>query len=256
MTFSQLLEQGRLNVNMPAYKRKKEKAIAVCIEQLVSHNAPYCAVSGGKDSVAMACLLNDAANRCGKDFTLWTHVSDASFPGTLETCQTLSNHIHRKLDMFQSNSAFDSVNNKQRMAFGKTGVFFGSVKEYAKNKDLAFVGVRAYESKRRMKAAKAHGMVFHSASMGNVDVVNPLQWFKLVDVASLIYEYDAPVHPIYNKVCTDTGKNSNKEPLFIRLGYITSKDLLDRGTAVFLKLNYPDIYDKLMEQFPEIRNHV
>lgn len=63
-------------------------------------------------------------------------------------------------------------------------------------------------------------------------------------------------HGIYNKVCTDTGKNSNKEPLFIRLGYITSKDLLDRGTAVFLKLNYPDIYDKLMERFPEIRNHV
>ena len=256
MTFVQLLEQGRINANLSTYKRKKEEAISVCIEQLASHTAPYCAVSGGKDSVAMACLLNDAANICKKDFKLWTHVSDASFPGTLETCQALAGKIQRKLDIFRSNSAFDSVANKQRAAFGKTGVFFGSVKEYAKDKDVAFVGVRAYESKRRMQAAKSHGMVFHSTSMGDVDVVNPLQWFRLVDVASLIYEYDAPVHPIYHKVCTDTGKNSNKEPFFIRLGYITSKDLLDKGTAVFMKLNYQDIYNKLMERFPEIRNHV
>ena len=92
--------------------------------------------------------------------------------------------------------------------------------------------------------------------MGNVDVVNPLQWFRLVDVASLLYEYNAPIHPIYYKFCTDTELNSNKEPLFIRLGYITSKDLLDKGTAVFLKTNYPGIYNNLMERFPEIRNHV
>ena len=43
---------------------------------------------------------------------------------------------------------------------------------------------------------------------------------------------------------------------YIRLGYITSRDLLDKGTAVFLKLNYPDIYNKLIKSFPEIRNHV
>lgn len=256
MTLSQIMEQARLNACLPAYKNKKAKALSVCIEQLMTHSYPYCAVSGGKDSVAMACLLNEAAHKCGKDFTLWLHFSDASFPGTLEICQDLANKIQRKLDVFKSDSAFDSVNNKQRMAFGKTGVFFGSIKEYAKGKDVAFVGVRAYESKRRMNAAKSHGMTFHSKSMGDIDIVNPLQWFRLIDVMSLIYEYDAPIHPIYYKSCTDVEKNSNKEPFFIRLGYITSKDLLDKGTAVFLKLNYPDIYNKLLQRFPELKNHV
>lgn len=256
MTMDQLLEQGRLNCSLPAYKRKKEKAINICIDQFESHKNPYCAISGGKDSVAMACLVNDAARQCGKGFRLWSHISDASFPGTLETCQALASKIGRDLDLFQSDSAFDNVSGKKRMAFGKTGVFFNSVRDYAKDKDLSFVGVRAYESKRRMQAAKAHGMCFHSSGMGNVDVVNPLQWFRLVDVASLLYEYNAPIHPIYYKFCTDTELNSNKEPLFIRLGYITSKDLLDKGTAVFLKTNYPGIYNNLMERFPEIRNHV
>lgn len=256
MTLSQIMEQAKLNACLPAYKNKKAKALSVCIEQLMTHSYPYCAVSGGKDSVAMACLLNEAAHQCNKSFTLWLHFSDASFPGTLETCQALANKINRKLDIFVSNSAFDSVNKKKCQEFGKSGVFFDSVKDYAKNKDVAFVGVRAYESKRRMNAAKSHGMTFHSKSMGDIDIVNPLQWFRLIDVMSLIYEYNAPIHPIYYKSCTDVEKNSNKEPFFIRLGYITSKDLLDKGTAVFLKLNYPDIYNKLLQRFPELKNHV
>lgn len=256
MTIHELLERGRLNAKLPTYQRKKEVALKICEEQLKLHSAPYCALSGGKDSVAMCYIVNEAAKRCRKDFRLWSHLSDASFPGTRETCLKVAESIGRELDTFESTSALESVNNKKRMAFGKRGVFFDSVREYAKYKDLAFVGVRAFESKRRMKAAKAHGMCFHSESMGNIDVVNPLQWFRLIDVASVLYEYNAPIHPIYTKYCTDVGTNSNGEPLFIRLGYITSKDLLDKGTAVFMKMNYPAVYNDLMQRFPELRNYV
>lgn len=256
MTIDELLERGRLNSKLPAYLRKKEEALKVCMEQLESHNAPYCALSGGKDSVAMCFVVNEAAKRCGKQFRLWSHLSDASFPGTYETCLKVAESIEREWDTFQSTSALESVDGKKRAAFGKRGVFFDSIRHYAEDKDLAFVGVRAFESKRRMQAAKAHGMFFHSESMGNIDVVNPLQWFRLIDVASVLYEYNAPIHPIYHKYCTDIGNNSNGEPLFIRLGYVTSKDLLDKGTAVFMKANYPAIYNELMRRFPELRNYV
>lgn len=257
MTIEQFIEQGRLNAKMQAYRTKKTKAIDVCVEQLKAHECPYVAISGGKDSVAMAFIVDAAARQIRADFTLWAHISDASFPGTLEVCQQVAQMLGRRLDIYQPDfSAFDKLDEKQRMAFGKTGVFFSSVKDYNADKDLAFVGVRAYESARRMKAAKAHGMVFHSNSMGGIDIVNPLQWFRLNDVASVLYEYDAPIHPIYYKTCINTGLNANKEPHFIRLGYITSRDLLDKGTAVFMKMNYPDIYNRLMERFPEIRNFV
>ena len=255
MTFEQWIEEGRLNASLPAYRRKKQEAINICIAQLEAHKAPYLALSGGKDSVAMAMLVDDAARQCGKDFALWLHYSDASFPGTMETCREVERITGRHLDVFESTTAMESIDSRRRQAFGKTGVFFASVREYAQDKDLAFVGVRGYESRRRMQAAKAHGMVFHSASMGDIDVVNPLQWFRLVDVASLLYEYDAPIHPIYRKFCTDMQVNANGEPLFIRLGYVTSKDLLDKGTAVFLQTNYPEIYGELMHRFPEIRNY-
>lgn len=257
MTFNEYIERGQINSTLSSYKRRKKQAIDVCKEQLQTHNSPYVALSGGKDSVAMAFIVDEAARAVGKDFSLWLHMSDASFPGTLETCEKVSKMIHRRLDVYNhSQSAFELISNPQKKAFGKTGVFFDSVRAYNADKDLAFVGVRAGESKRRMKAAKAHGMTFHSKSMGDSDVCNPLSWFSVYDVASVLYEYNAPIHPIYKMFSIDNSNNSNGEPKFIRLGYITSRDLLDKGTAVFLKTNYPDIYNKLVCNFPEIKNHV
>jgi 3'-phosphoadenosine 5'-phosphosulfate sulfotransferase (PAPS reductase)/FAD synthetase len=103
-----------------------------------------------------------------------------------------------------------------------------------------------------MQAAKAHGMVFRSQSMGNIDVVNPLQWFTIYDVFSVLAEYDAPVHPIYKKFAVDNHNNANGEPLFIRLGYVTAKDLMDKGTVLFLKVNYPELYSKLVQANPDV----
>lgn len=253
MTFDEFLECGKLRSALKSYKIKKQKAIKKCIEEFKTHKNPYVALSGGKDSVAMAFIVNEAANQAGKEYRLWVHLSDASFPGTEEICAKVSEMTGRVLDISRcKHSAFDNLNVDSVSKFGKEGVFFFEVKRYAKNKDLAFVGVRAAESKRRMNAAQNHGMVFHSASMGDIDIVNPLQWFDIYDVAATLVEYSAPIHPIYKKMSVDKGNNCNGEPYFIRLSYATSKDLWDKGTLTFIKINYPDIYSKMVKKCPDI----
>lgn len=200
----------------------------------------------------MAFIVNEAASIAEKDFTIWTHLSDASFPGTEETCLNVAKRLNRKIDIDRCDqSAFDFLTMDRKQAFGKTGVFFTAIREYAKSKDLSFVGVRANESKRRMQAAKAHGASFHSRSMGDCDVINPLQWFDIYDVAAALVEYDAPIHPIYQKRSVDVGNNANGEPYFVRLSYITSKDLWEKGTLTFLRINYPDLYNKLISRLPD-----
>lgn len=257
MKFEEFINCGRLRAKMQQYTRKKAEAIETCCKAFESSQSPYVSISGGKDSVAMAFIVNEAAKICGKDFRLWAHISDASFPGTLETCKKTSEMINRILDVYESKiSAFDAVTQEKRQSFGKTGVFFDSIRDYAKEKDLAFVGVRASESKRRKQAASAHGNYFYSASMGNLMVCHPLLWFRLEDVAAALWEYNAPIHPIYKKQPVETGQNSLREDMFIRLGYITSKDLLNKGTAVFLKLNYPEHFYRLAEVWPDIRKWV
>lgn len=258
MTMDDFLEIGEITSRSLRFKRKWVAAISICMQQLETHDTPYVALSGGKDSGVLAYVVDDAARRVGRDFRLWSHVSDASFPGTEETIRQIAQNLGRPVDFYRSDqSAFALVaETKKKRNFGKSGVFYGSVREYAQDKDLCFVGVRAAESKRRMKAAEIHGWTFHSNSMGDVDTCYPLLWFRLEDIAAATVMYDIPLHPIYSKQPVDLGKNANKEDRFIRLGYITSRDLLDKGTAVFLKMNYPDIFAKLQKRFPEIRNSV
>lgn len=252
--FDDFIKVGRVRTKMPQYRDKKRRAIEVSAEQLEKAKAPYLSLSGGKDSVAMAFIVWEASKLAKRPFRMWTHISDASFPGTLETCQSTAKRIGMPLDVSESEkSAFDYLSEPKKQSFGKGGVFFDAIREYATGKDLSFVGVRARESKRRMSAANAHGQVFYSASMGNVTVCHPILWFTLEDVAAVLWEYDAPIHPIYRKAPVGSYVNSFGEDSFIRLSYITSKDLLNKGTAVFLKINYPEQFFKLSEAWPEIK---
>ena len=256
MNISEFIEIGRLRSKTSNYKVKKASAIELCRQQLEYSKNPYVSLSGGKDSAAMCYLVNEAAKSCKKDFRIWSHISDASFPGTLETCRLIAQKLGRSLDVYESSGAFEALKKAKKQSFGKSGVFFDSVRQYAADKDLSFVGVRAFESKRRMKSAQVHGQVFYSESMGAVMVCHPLLWFRLEDVAAAMYEYDIPIHPIYYKADIECQKNSLKEDSFIRLSYVTSRDLLNKGTAVFLKYNYPEIYNMLQKAYPDIKQYV
>ena len=255
MTIDEFYEIGRIHSRSSRFANKLKKAIDVSVKQLETHENPYVACSGGKDSGALAFIVNQASKMSGRKFKIWSHVSDASFPGTIETINAISKRIGITPDFYRCGfSAIETVaETKERRKFGKSGVFYDSIRDYAKDKDLAFVGVRAAESKRRTKAAKVNGQCFHSASMGNVDVCYPLLWFRLEDIAAATVLFDIPLHPIYSKQPVDMGKNANNEDIFIRLGYITSRDLLDKGTALFLELNYPEIFAKLVKCYPDIR---
>ena len=259
MTFDDFLMTGKIRSKMSDYQRKRDKAVEVAAAALAQHNKAYVSVSGGKDSVVCACIADVAARATGKDIVLWAHVSDASFPGTEETIRALAHQLGREVIINSSaGSAFDALREtKERRAFGKTGVFFDAIRDWVQTSgcDLCFTGVRAYESKRRMQAAKAHGATFSSRTAGNVDVCNPITWFRLEDVAAALVEYNAPIHPIYRKTAIGTAQNKFGEDGFIRLGYITSRDLLNKGTAVFIRLNYPDQWQKLCETWPDIKNY-
>lgn len=258
MTVDEFYEMGEIRRKSEKFLKKLDSAINICKKQMEEHKSPYVALSGGKDSGVLAYIVNEAARETGRDYRIWSHVSDASFPGTVETVKKIAESLKKEVDFYESQySAVGTMkDNKTKRKFGKSGVFYDSVREYAKDKDLAFVGVRAAESRRRRKAAKIKGQVFYSESMGGVDVCYPLLWFRMEDVAAATVIYNIPLHPIYKKQSIDMGKNANGEDYFIRLGYITSKDLLDKGTAIFLKLNYPDIFAKLQKEYPEIRNNL
>lgn len=255
MNLSEFLETGKVNRNLWKYKQKKEHAKETIRKVLISHERPYIAISGGKDSIAMLFLVDEVAREMNKKFTVWAHISDASFPGTKEIIEECANRLQRELILSESRNAFEMLKNREMRPFGKGGVFYSEVRKIAEHFDCCFVGVRAFESKRRMNAVKIKGEVFRSESMGHIDVCYPLAWFRLADVASLILDYNAPMHPIYSKIDMQNERQKSNEPRWIRLGYLTQKDLRNKGTIGFIRINYPDLYYKLCEYDESFRQY-
>lgn len=245
-----LARLGEIAVRTNAYKRAKEKAVGNAIRAFQCSSKPYLAISGGKDSVAMAGIVDQAARASGRDFVLWGHVSDASFPGTEETIIATGERLNRQVILDRSPvSAFDVVGQQSARQFGKQGYFFEAIARFIRSGgyDLAFVGVRAAESARRRKAARVHGDLFHSTVPADCLRSHPILWFRIEHVAAALIDYDLPIHPIYEKVAVNDRN--------IRLGYVTALDLVNMGTVVFLRVNYPDLYRKLIDAYPEVENY-
>ncbi len=201
MTVEDFREIGAIRAQSPKFAAKWEQAVDLCSGLLRESQNPYVSISGGKDSGVRARAVTEAARRTGATFRCGTQLSDAAFPGTEETVRAIVGMTGMPLDIFKSPvSAFDYLaENDARRQFGKSGVFYESIREYARDKDLSFVGVRASESKRRRKAANVNGQVFRSVSMGDVLVCYPILWFTLEDIAAATEAYNIPLHPIYDK---------------------------------------------------------
>ncbi len=248
-----LNEIGEVYRRLPSFSRQLEKARNTVKTALSQFEAPYIALSGGKDSIAMLGIVADVARETGyKGLKAWAHLSDASYPGTAETIRSACEKAGVPLvESWSPVSAFEVIGKGSKVRFGKKGYFFSAIAEFVKtySRDLAFIGVRAKESHRRRTAVKVHGAIFKTTVPTPITVCYPLAYFSVPDVAAAIAHYGLPFHPIYSKN-PFTGAGYENE--CIRLGYVTSLDNLDRGGLIFLKANYPDLYAKLIKAKPDL----
>lgn len=242
---------GPLHAESRQFARRLDRARDYVAEALSACHKPYVSVSGGKDSVAMLGVVAEVCRKYRREITAWAHVSDASFPGTIETIRSACEIAGVPLVLDESPvSAWSVIGTQSQKRFGKEGFFFSAIRNWLKESgcDLAFVGVRAAESKRRRKAAKAHGHLFDTKVPAPHKQCHPLQWWSVEDVAAAIHYYGMPIHPIYQMRPVGT--------MPIRLGYMTSMDLNEMGSAIFLRTNYPKHFALLATLKPEIRRYV
>jgi 3'-phosphoadenosine 5'-phosphosulfate sulfotransferase (PAPS reductase)/FAD synthetase len=247
-----MLDQlGKYHCKTGVFKKRLYNAVEVAKAAFEISENPCLNISGGKDSVAMLAVVSEAAKQLKRSFKAWIHISDASYPETIETTLKACELCDVELIISESPiSAFDVNFQKEVKKFGKEGVFFSEIKKNIEgnNFDLCFIGNRMYESKRRLKACLAHGEIYNTTVPTKHICCTPIMRFKVEDVAATIELYKLPWHPIYFKW---HDRNWDK----IRLGYITAQDLMEMGTIVFLKTNYPDLYNKLSKFNPKIRQY-
>lgn len=247
----ELKKLGKYHSRTALFQKRFREAVEFAKLAFSICDNPCVNISGGKDSIAMLAVVSEAAKDMGRDFTCWIHVSDASFPGTIETAKEAVELCDSELIVSESPvSAFDVDFSREVKQFGKEGVFFSEIRRNMEENgfDLCFIGNRMFESKRRMKACLAHGVIYTTTVPTNQTICTPIMKFRIEDVAATIEHFGLPWHPIYSKVHDRGAEN-------IRLGYVTAQDLLSLGTGVFLRTNYPELYNKLSKYNPNVRKY-
>jgi len=141
MTLDNFLEIGSIWSASNQFLRKLQNSKEIVKEQLLKYDKPYICLSGGKDSVVMAFLIADVIQHDIKDYKgdiiLWGHVSDASYPGTIETMEKVSSQTGIKLILDTSPvSAFEVLDDSVVKQFGKQGYFFDAIE---KNFNFIFI---------------------------------------------------------------------------------------------------------------------
>lgn len=238
------------------FKYKLSKTKEFICDKIGTHIKPYVAYSTGKDSL---CLLH-LALQFKADIDVMYHDSKVELPEN-------KNLLKKMVDRFDLNLHIIESPIDVLSRYKNKGVFYaGGCKDYAwtvammqpinkwakKNEnDLAFIGLRKEESKRRFYMLCRNGEYFY-CQKNDIYQCYPLADWKGKDIFAYLFGYnlDEFIHPAYYK---DRLVNNPEQ---IRTSWFCDPTMITMGQMNWLKLYYSDIFQKLSDQFPIIRSYL
>jgi len=211
---------------------------------------PYVSFSGGKDSFVVLHMILEQK----PDIDVLYFDADASYPD-----------MDKFLDDLAELWGFDFTRVKTEPiinVFRKYGLNHPHIEEktmaatvYAPIKAHithafggGFVGLRSEESVARRRLIKYRGQIFYNKSHGTIECL-PVAHFRTEDVWAYITANDLPYNPVYDR----TSMRARNE---IRVSYWCGESVREFGRYVWLKKEYPDLYNIFAAEFPEVREWI
>jgi 3'-phosphoadenosine 5'-phosphosulfate sulfotransferase (PAPS reductase)/FAD synthetase len=114
--------------------------------------------------------------------------------------------------------------------------------------DGFFWGLRADEAIKRRWLLGKRGTLFQ-AQVDNQFRCSPLAWWTGKDIWAYIDATQIPYNPVYDNTLFEPREKIRN------IGWL-STDGAERGRIVFLKYYYPELYQRLESEFPEVKNYV
>lgn len=245
------IEYSKLEV----FKKKLQNTYNLIEKTLENFKNPYVSYSTGKDSLVLLTLCKKVKN----DIPIMFHDSGLELPESYEIINKLKSEGYNIdivkspisiLDSFKKHNTFFVAGYESDKSF--TLSMKNPIIEYQKetNKDLAIIGLRKQESKRREIMINKYGELFFCKSY---DIYHffPLSKWTTKDIFAFIFSNNLKeyLHPAYTKTnFSDIEK--------IRISWFCDPTTLTRGNILWLKYYYPELYNKLSIGFPEIKSYV
>lgn len=236
------------------HRSRVERAVDVTAAWLVACQRPYVAVSGGKDSVAMLAIVQDAAQRIGRPpiDVMW-HDSGVEWPHVPEVFDRLrALGLVHTLHIVRPDE--DVLELKRRQMAGELSAWkkdelalFGPLRRYAEahRLDAMALGLRSGESAGRAVSRATHGLTYRRT--GGMLVCTPIADWLWQDVFAFIAARRLPLHPIYSAPLLQLEHRGR-----IRLSWWASTDHHRHGELTWVRVNYPQIFARLCAALPGV----
>ncbi len=211
----------------------------------------FFAFSGGKDSTALAGLLEDAGVEAHA-----VHVhTELNTPGTREHVDVVTDILGMGLDVYEpEESVWDLL--AQPVVGGKDPLLdrasAGSLLvayTYEHDLDGSWTGLRADESRGRRMNARVRGALYQLASDGKW-IAQPLLWWTAQDVFAYAVTRGLPVHPHYRlayEVCGVTPERARVDCI------VTPEGPAAMGAHAVAQRLYSNLWRRVEDARPSLR---
>lgn len=238
----------RIHAMTTEYNRKVMQAMEL-IETNI--NGGYISISGGKDSEVLAHMAAAIMPRV----PMWSWMDDLEWPETRVLLENLKSERGWNVNIVYRGGLWE-----QMVGIGKSPFDHN----YFYDKDLipnsrrmcvsdmktVFLGLRADESKARMKNAMKRGT--HYAKQDGMQVVAPLQFWSATDIYAYLISNDLPIHPVYSQDAFH-----EFDPGRLRVSWwIPSPEVSRHGYCRWLQHYHINEFNKLVTAFPETRCYI
>lgn len=227
---------------------KVSKSHDIIKDALRHMKKPYLSFSGGKDSTVMLHMV--LKHKPDIPVIYWD--ANASYPDTEHFINKIVkernlNFIRRRTESMFSvfhkyGITHPQIENKTMMS-----TVYEPIKKLIEDYgfDGVFVGLRSQESKGRRKLIKSRGCLFYNKSQKVMECL-PVAQFTVEDIWAYITANDLKYNTIYDKTSM-THRND------LRVSYWCGESCKEMGRWVWLKKEYPGLYNKFTSEFPEVR---
>jgi 3'-phosphoadenosine 5'-phosphosulfate sulfotransferase (PAPS reductase)/FAD synthetase len=229
------------------YKKRLERAKEVVEQALDLKIKWYIACSAGKDSVALAHLVNSFAK-----IPLWSEKDNWDYPEEIPYLEELQKKYGWQIDIDYQELSLKNQDICEDLHSRGTDFsdkfFYSLIEKQEKKFDGVFLGLRCEESIGRKKNYMKRGHIYQRKNTKFTCI--PLATWKGEDIFAYFVSNEIPILPVYTKTMFV------KSPTEIRKSWYLPSSRASSGHCVWLKYYYPDLFQKLVEIFPEVRNYV
>lgn len=287
MSWDSWLKTWRIHSGSPLFARRVDRAKDVAVAG-AKHGKMFCSLSGGKDSVAMAGILEEVGlaptvpcvhAHSGLNFPDTLSVVDATVDALnmdLEVIEPadIETHIRRiakkygvtapqpavsgytELDLLRTIPLTVDITDALSdvlvvVAAGNMLISYMYEHEFAGS----FVGLRADESRARTWYRRMWGADHRNMKDGTHQVCPLLEWTGL-DVYAYIVSRGLPIHPYY-QAAFEGSRGTVPDPARLRVDLgITPSIIAANGGMTFIRRVYPKMFAELAAIRPELNRYV